>query len=167
MYKFNTKSKTRLASCNRNLQRLCKIAIKYTDFSIIAGHRDKQEQDNKFNSGLSRLKWPSSKHNKEPSQAVDVAPYIRPYGVLTGHPNQIRDTAKKRNCSLIESKAFICKAYARLIGILEGIAFENNIELRVGIDWDGDFDLLDQTFHDLGHIEIKEIKRGWRSFWKS
>jgi len=33
-------------------------------------------------------------------------------------------------------------------------AKECNIKIRTGWDWDGDLDLSDQNFNDLGHIEL-------------
>lgn len=33
------------------------------------------DQNYAYDNGFSRLKWPKSKHNSEPSLAVDVAPY--------------------------------------------------------------------------------------------
>jgi peptidoglycan L-alanyl-D-glutamate endopeptidase CwlK len=49
--------------------------IKKTDFSVICGHRSKEDQDKAFAEGHSKLKWPNSKHNKVPSEAVDIVPY--------------------------------------------------------------------------------------------
>jgi peptidoglycan L-alanyl-D-glutamate endopeptidase CwlK len=50
-------------------------AIKKTDFSVICGFRGEKEQNEAYASGNSKLKWPQSKHNKKPSEAVDVAPW--------------------------------------------------------------------------------------------
>jgi hypothetical protein len=41
---------------------------------VICGHRGQQEQDAAFKSGASRVQFPNSKHNKQPSLAVDIAP---------------------------------------------------------------------------------------------
>jgi peptidoglycan L-alanyl-D-glutamate endopeptidase CwlK len=50
-------------------------AIKVTDFSVICGFRGEKEQNEAYSSGHSKLKWPQSKHNKIPSEAVDIVPY--------------------------------------------------------------------------------------------
>jgi peptidoglycan L-alanyl-D-glutamate endopeptidase CwlK len=50
-------------------------AIKKTDFSVICGFRGEKEQNEAYASGNSKLKWPQSKHNKTPSEAVDIVPY--------------------------------------------------------------------------------------------
>lgn len=72
---FSKISKTNLSQCNIDLQILFNDVIQYVDCSIICGHRGKKEQDEAFNKGFSKVKYPFSKHNKIPSQAVDVVPY--------------------------------------------------------------------------------------------
>jgi len=85
---------------------------------------------------------------------VDVAPYIKPYGIIFGGPEQVKRIMDLSHKKKGEVYSFVEKSYARLIGILEGVAISNGISIRVGLDWDHDFDTLDQTFHDLGHIEL-------------
>lgn len=43
------------------------------DISITCGHRTQAEQDAAVARGTSRARWPTSKHNKLPSHAVDLA----------------------------------------------------------------------------------------------
>jgi peptidoglycan L-alanyl-D-glutamate endopeptidase CwlK len=50
-------------------------AIEVIDFSVIHGFRDKALQNSLVRGGFSQLKWPQSKHNQEPSLAVDLAPW--------------------------------------------------------------------------------------------
>lgn len=45
------------------------------DVAVICGHRGEREQESAFISGKSKLQWPRSKHNKIPSEAVDLCPY--------------------------------------------------------------------------------------------
>ena len=156
MPSFSKTSLKRLETCHTHLQLIANEAIKYTDFSIVTGERTKEEQDDLFYRGFSKVKYPNSKHNTSPSLAVDIAPYYAEYGVLFGGPEQIKRIMVQAQKSKKEVENFIQKAYARLVGIFEGIALSNNIRLRVGMDWDGDFNTLDQTFHDLGHIELVE-----------
>ncbi len=56
--------------------------------------------------------------------------------------------------SLAKIDSFVLKSYARLIGHIERVAYVNDIWIRLGLDWDGDFDMLDQNFDDLGHWEL-------------
>ncbi len=151
---FGKTSKSRLASCDEDIQLICNEAIQIIDFSIITGHRTK-EQQNALYPKYTKLKWPNGKHNDYPSKAVDVAPYIPPYGTIFGSLKQLEEMMSSKNVTKTQANAFVVKSYARLIGTIEAIAYLNNINIRVGIDWDGDYDLLDQSFHDLGHIELE------------
>lgn len=155
MPKFSHRSSVKLNTCSNNLIVLSTDVIKYIDFTIITGHRGEAEQD-KLYPKYSKVKWPNGKHNKLPSLGLDVAPFIPGYGVLYGNNEQIIEIALSKNVTKIQVQAFIKKAYARLIGHFEMAAGYRNIKIRVGMDWDGDFDMLDQKFHDLGHIELME-----------
>jgi hypothetical protein len=50
-------------------------AIKRYDFTVLCGHRGEEEQTRAYEAGNSKLRYPMSKHNSEPSMAVDIAPY--------------------------------------------------------------------------------------------
>ena len=128
LYRFGVKSAERLATCDVRLQEILNEAIKIVDFSVICGHRDKEAQNMAYYEGKSKLQYPDSKHNTNPSEAVDVAPY----------PIDWNDTER----------------FAHLIGILRGIAHTKGYKLRVGIDWDMDGDIRDHSFMDYPHIEI-------------
>lgn len=75
MPKFSKKSKERLATCHIDLQMVMNEAIKTTDFTVLCGHRNKEDQTIAVNKGNSKTPWPKSMHNKVPSLAVDVVPY--------------------------------------------------------------------------------------------
>ena len=75
MAKFSKRSKDILSTCHIDLQLLCNESIKLTDFSILCGYRGEQEQNRLLDSGNSNAAWPLSKHNQQPSFAVDIAPY--------------------------------------------------------------------------------------------
>ena len=75
MPKFSQKSLDKLHDCHPLLQMVMLAAIKKTDFSVICGFRGEKEQNEAYSSGNSNLKWPQSKHNKKPSEAVDIVPY--------------------------------------------------------------------------------------------
>lgn len=74
MPSFGQKSKERLATCCQELQDLFNSVIQETDCTIICGHRGQKEQDEAFENGFSKVKWPNGNHNKLPSRAVDVCP---------------------------------------------------------------------------------------------
>lgn len=130
---FIRKSIDRLNSCDPRLQLICHEAIKIYDFTVIEGYRDKERQTLYYNEGKSKTKYPNSKHNKKPSQAVDIAPYNP---IIRGI-----DWNDKESFHL-------------LAGIMFGVAHSHDIALRWGGDWDGDWNLRDQTFYDLPHFEL-------------
>ncbi len=72
---YSQRSKDRLATCHPDLQEIFNFVIQYYDITILCGHRGEVEQTTAYEAGNSHLPWPMSKHNREPSHAVDVAPY--------------------------------------------------------------------------------------------
>ena len=75
MYVFSKRSLDNLASCHTDLQKVLHEMIKVYDVSVICGHRGKAAQDEAFRAGKSKARWGQSKHNSNPSMAVDIAPY--------------------------------------------------------------------------------------------
>jgi peptidoglycan L-alanyl-D-glutamate endopeptidase CwlK len=71
---FSQRSLTNLGQCHPDLQKVAHEAIKHYDFTVICGHRNKADQDKAVREGKSKAKWPTSKHNKTPSQAFDATP---------------------------------------------------------------------------------------------
>lgn len=131
MPKYSQRSKDILATCHPDIQRLLNEAIKYIDLTIICGHRGKEAQDKAVAEGKSKTPWPTSKHNSIPSLAVDLMPY---------YPGGIRWSDKEG--------IYFC------MGFLKGLAVKMGIAIRLGIDWDGDNDMHDQTFIDGPHLEL-------------
>ena len=125
---FGTRSKTGLDTLDHRLIEVLEEAIKHVDFSIICGHRKKEDQDAAFDAGKSRKRWPDGTHNTLPSCAVDVAPW----------PINWEDS----------------ESFYLLAGVIKGIALTMGYKLRLGGDWDGDGSTDDQTLIDPGHIEI-------------
>lgn len=154
MYHFGSASQRRLNTCDYKIQEICNEAIKIINFSVITGHRTKEKQDFLYPK-YTKLKWPHGKHNSFPSRAIDIAPYIPPYGAIFGGSTQVDQLSHSQNVSKEKVRAFVHKSYARLIGVIEAVAAQKNIPIRVGMDWDGDFDMLDQDFDDLGHWELR------------
>lgn len=129
MPRFGQISKTRLESCHPDLQRLFRAVVRGFDCIVLCGHRTKEQQAAAFARGNSRVKWPHSKHNNQPSLAVDVAPY----------PIDWSDTHR----------------FYFFGGYVKAIADVLDIPLRWGGDWDGDTEVKDQHFMDLVHFELR------------
>jgi len=129
MPSFGAESKRHLATLDPKLQRLMNEAIKHVDFSITCGFRNQADQDKAFAEGYSKVRWPDGMHNKNPSKAVDIAPY----------PLDWNDA----------------EAFTLLAGIIKGISYMLNIPVRLGIDWDGDLNIKEHGFKDRPHLELK------------
>ena len=67
-------SEKKLSTCHPDLIHLVKIVAVHMPITILCGHRDDLEQHLAFTSGKSKLDYPNSKHNSNPSRAVDMAP---------------------------------------------------------------------------------------------
>jgi peptidoglycan L-alanyl-D-glutamate endopeptidase CwlK len=74
---FSKRSRQNIDSAHPLLRELARRALAQgiLDMTVIEGHRDKTKQDQYYKSGASKLKWPKSKHNKTPSEALDIVPY--------------------------------------------------------------------------------------------
>ena len=135
---YSFTSKTKLETCHPDLQTLFfYVSLNYEN-TIVCGHRGEQEQNEAFASGASQLKYPNSKHNSFPSNAVDAVPY---------EINHL-DWGK------LQSSFFA--------GYVKGIAeilFRMSIishKIRCGLDWDNDNDVDDTKFWDACHFELIE-----------
>jgi len=134
---FGRASRARLATLHPTLQMLMIESIKVMDFSITCGYRDEEAQNIAFEEGASTKQWPDSKHNQEPSIAVDIAPW---------DPN-LRNG--KGGIDWQNTDRFIL-----LAGIVKGIAHMANVPIRWGGDWDSDEFIRDHSFIDMPHIEL-------------
>lgn len=126
---FSRRSLARLETCDHRIQQVLKRAITRYDFTVLCGHRTKEEQNDAFERGASKLRWPQSKHNKTPSLAVDIAPFPIDWGDL--------------------------QRFRELAAIILDEAAKLNIKLR----WGGDFNMNgkpDDKFIDMPHFEILE-----------
>lgn len=138
MPKFSATSKSRLETCDRRLQLILHDAIEVVDFTIIVGHRNREDQDQAVREGRSQKPWPTGNHNSLPSRAVDIAPVYYD-GVMKIDWNDLI-------------------AFGRVMGVVHACAHMRGIRLRFGLDWDGDFRSVnrdpDESFLDAPHIEL-------------
>jgi len=75
MPKFSQKSLQKLMTCDERLQNIMFKVVEHKDITVLEGHRGKDKQDKVYAEGKSKVQYPNSNHNKEPSLAVDIAPY--------------------------------------------------------------------------------------------
>lgn len=144
MYKFSENSRIQLESCHPELQRLFGQVINYRDCTILEGNRTTEQQRKNIERGVSKTM--RSKHLHVPSLAVDVAPYP-----LTWPKKPVNSGAAERTRWMKEYGSFYLFS-----GFVLGIAQSMNIKIRWGGDWDGDWEISDQSFDDLVHFELVE-----------
>ena len=128
MYNFSDKSKRLLKECHPDLQKILVEVLKVMDISILCAYRDKIDQDTAFAQGKSKLKFPHSKHNKNPSFAVDICPYPIDWN---NH-----------------------KAFYFMAGVFKAKAESLGIKVRWGGDWNNDNNFQNDSFLDLPHFEL-------------
>lgn len=138
MYRYSKSSFEHLLTCDVRLQTLFEEVLKYRDHKILEGHRGKEKQNEYYAKGTSKVPWPKGKHNKKPSQAIDVAPYPIDWGE-SGTSEQRR----KAIARFYEFAGYVLATADRLA-----------IPIRWGGDWDRDLDFADQSFDDLVHYEL-------------
>ena len=130
MAKFGRRSKERLGTADKRLQKVFNEVIKYIDCSVLEGHRSQERQDKLYEEGKTKVKYPNGRHNDSPSRAVDVTPY----------PVDWSDRERQ----------------TLFAGFVLGIARSMGIKLRWGGDWNMDFKVQDNKFDDFPHFEIRE-----------
>jgi len=125
---FGKRSKERLSTCDKDLQKVFNEVIKYVDCSVLEGHRSEERQEKLFKEGKTKVHYPKGRHNSKPSRAVDVTPYPV-------------DWADRERQTLFA-------------GFVLGLARGMGINLRWGGDWNMNFEVKDNRFDDFPHFEI-------------
>lgn len=143
MPKFGDVSRKRLMTCHTDLVKVADKAIEIVDFSLIEGHRGREAQDKAFAEGRSKLMFPESEHNKEPSNAFDFVPF----------PFNLADTEAHAEAKA-RLKAWM--QYAYTAGVLVGVGHGLGIRLRSGMDFNNNGRVDDENFMDAPHLEIKK-----------
>ncbi|MFH0960372.1 MAG: hypothetical protein V1897_16895 [Pseudomonadota bacterium] len=129
--KFGQLSQERLATCDEQLQQVMNEVIKIYNITILCGFRNEEAQNKAVADNATDKPWPTSKHNQDPSKAVDVAPW----------PIDWNDLPR----------------FWFMGGIILGVAHGMGIQLRWGRDWDCDRDFRDQKLNDFPHFELMEV----------
>lgn len=140
MPKFSRQSKHRLSTTDWRLQLICNRVIQFYDISVLDGRRSRERQAEYYWEGNTKVQFPNSKHNPDPTsdipenqqlvEAVDLAPYPIVW--------------KKK------------ERFYYLAGCMFAVADDLGVTLRWGGDWDGNKDFGDQNFDDLVHYELKQ-----------
>jgi len=149
MPSYSQRSLNNLNSCDQRLQELFFQIVTSFDCTIIEGHRGEKRQNEMFNTGKSKVRWPDSKHNRSPSLAVDVAPYIAGRGIPWPKKPTDWNNQYERDAYMKDFNEFYY-----FVGFVMATANSLDISIRSGIDWDRDHDVTDQSFLDAPHFEL-------------
>ena len=79
MPRFGTRSNEKLTNAHVDLRLVLNKVIKKVDFTVIWTFRNEAQQTGMYLNGDTRNPWPTSKHNRKPSLAVDIVPYPAMY----------------------------------------------------------------------------------------
>lgn len=137
MNKYSKRSELNLSQCHSDLRLICQCLLHKFDHSVLCGYRGEEEQNKAYANGHSDKQFPNSKHNQNPSIAVDIAPYPR-------DPNKESDKIKFG----VMAGWLLCIADDLLH---KGLIYH---EIRWGGDWNGNGIFSDQTLFDFGHFEL-------------
>lgn len=150
-FRFGPSSTAQLETLHPDLRRVLERAIEIVDFSVTEGRRSIETQIIYLRRGVTRTI--DSRHIPRdddgaydpdgPGEAADLTPYqpgVNPWPQPGDSP---AEAAKKAH------------RFYFLQGILYAIARDEGVDVRLGVDWDSDLDFFDQTFDDLGHIELR------------
>ncbi len=129
---MNKTSLKKLATAHEDLQKLAHAVDEVYPIQVICGVRGEKEQDQALLEGKSRLRFPLSKHNLNPSE-----------GRLTSYAIDCVPDPDKNPATLDWRDT---KAFLRMCEVFEQKAVELGISIRLG----GDF-----RFVDLPHIELR------------
>ena len=150
-FRFGRSSTAQLETLHPDLRRVLRRAIRIVDFSITEGRRSLETQIVYLRRGVTRTI--DSRHiprdergDYEPeglSEAADLTPYqpgVNPWPQRGDSPEVVQKKAHR---------------FYFLQGVLYAVSHALKVDVRLGVDWDSDLDFFDQTFDDLGHIELR------------
>lgn len=137
-HKFSDHSIIQLSTLHPDLQTICRYLIQHHDFKIKEGFRDEEAQNKAFAEGKSKLKFPQSKHNSNPSMAMDLLPFVGGRFIGWLELGQWRFFAGQ------------VRGWADALYTMGEISHR----LRWGGDWDSDNDMRNNSFNDLPHFEL-------------
>jgi hypothetical protein len=133
---------------------LCDSAIELWDFSVLYGWRGAITQDQLFAEGVSKVKWPDSKHNHLSTQEDVDRNWCEDVGVPLSLAFDFAPWFPTGKHIRWEHEKDFYYLAGLLIGLGQRIVAGTGYLFRYGGDWNSDLDTYNQTFMDLGHIEL-------------
>lgn len=142
---FGPASRKNLEGVHPDLVRLHEAVLPVFDHSVTDGERAMAEQIKNVARGVSNTL--DSKHLKQKdgfAHATDAVPFPAP-----NWTNIERALAAVKK---VDPNFDLLRFYY-FQGVVKGVASQLRIEIRQGINWDGDRDFADSSFIDLPHNE--------------
>ena len=119
------RSRQRLVNVHADLVYIVETVAHWMDITVISGQRGMDEQNRLVDDGMSKLRYPKSKHNTVPySLAVDIAPYTAGVGI---------------DWNDIET-------FSEMVRLVKIVASSIGTKVTCGADW--------KSFRDYPHIEL-------------
>ena len=154
MYRYSNHSLKQLEKVHPYLQQILGEVLETDDFKVKQGGRTEKEQWEFYNEGTSTLHPPDGKHLIQPDgycYAVDIVPFI--------NGKQLATDKESFNAARQAQFAFFLRRVQDVgESYLDMLKFSNGggkWKLRLGINWDGDGEILtDQKFDDWFHVEL-------------
>jgi peptidoglycan L-alanyl-D-glutamate endopeptidase CwlK len=147
-YKYSAASLSHLSGVTPKLRKVFETAINIVNITILDGIRTKAEQEQNLRTGASQTM--NSRHLPQPpdnlSAAVDAVVWPTDWDLL----ERGFQAVKRADPQLRILEHFW------MMGVLKGIAYTQGVDLRQGIDWNGNGEFDDQTFMDMDHSEIRK-----------
>ncbi len=135
-FKLSDRSLERARDVNPKLINLILLAIRRTpiDFGVawMGGKRTAEEQNQLFKEGYSQCDGYEKLSKHQSGDAIDLNIFV--------------------GSRLVENKEMLCV----VAGVMFSCANELGINLRWGLDWNGNGDIRDNKFNDMYHFEIND-----------
>ena len=149
MPKFGKKSRDQLKTCHPKLQRVFNEVIKSVDCTVLKGYRNEEEQNEAYDKGNSKVRFPDGRHNANPSNAINPTDLTILENYLAGD-SEYFTSRQKQSADIISNGAINIADFTRLQTI-SGLSdtFDDteqtpNEELQLGdINADGQINVVD------------------------
>jgi peptidoglycan LD-endopeptidase CwlK len=123
---MNESSLKKLSTCHAKLMALAHAVDDVYPIQVTCGHRNKEDQEEAFKKGTSKVHFPNSKHNSLPSLAMDIVP----------DPDHNPKTIEWNDI----------KEFQKMLLVVEQKADELGIKIRLGRDF--------KKLKDYPHVEL-------------
>jgi peptidoglycan L-alanyl-D-glutamate endopeptidase CwlK len=150
-FSFGLNSTNQLITLAEPLQRVLLKAVESYDFSITEGRRTLDTQIRNIRRGAS--KTIDSRHIPRDAQGMYDPRGLSEAADLVPYQKNVNPWPQEGDTS--DEKAKKYRRFYFMQGILYQAAHDVGVDVRIGVDWDGDLDFFDQTFDDMGHVELR------------